>query len=353
MIQQIESKYWHLRKKLKLTFDITPINLEEEKKAFLEAIDCNSVYQPLFKYKANSNIVFIQDFENIKLEFSKFSHPLSYLYIEDINRTIQWINNFNDRENACDWLSDLYGRPSKELYNYAKEKIQYLNLSKENFHVSSEQTKILIQQKLNDFGFKNWDVQIVNNAARMSVNALERLVKVKNGTFYSEEELERLFVHEIGTHVWRAENGNKQNYNLFQFGFPNYMATEEGLALYAEEQNKLQDDNDMLKYCLRVIACYESYEKGFWELFNSINKHINNSAAFDIVARIKRGYTKTENLGGYTKDQVYLKGYLEIKKLSKEQRKKLYVGKIGTQHFDILDSISDINYNIPVPKWIE
>ncbi len=42
--------------------------------------------------------------------------------------------------------------------------------------------------------------------------------------------------HEIDCHVLRSENGKQQPFKIFNYGFPNYLETEEGYAIYMVNQ---------------------------------------------------------------------------------------------------------------------
>jgi hypothetical protein len=88
-------------------------------------------------------------------------------------------------------------------------------------------------------------------------------------------------------------------------------------------------------------------------MFKFVAQYFDNDTAFDIVARVKRGLIDTSELGGYTKDQVYLKGYLQIRDLPKEILKKLYVGKISIQDLQLIEESKIELSTFNVPKWIE
>lgn len=187
----------------------------------------------------------------------------------------------------------------------------------------------------------------------MSVSGLLQTVKVKDTAMFTENELQRLFVHEIETHILRNENGKTQRYEMFTYGFPDNISTEEGLAILAEQLNNLRDETDELRYALRVVLCYKCFEMDFYDLFKLANQYFDEDRAFDMVARVKRGLTDTSQFGGYTKDQVYFTGYHQIKNLPKETLKKLYIGKIGIQHLELINQFDDLNYKVRIPQWIE
>jgi len=91
----------------------------------------------------------------------------------------------------------------------------------------------------------------------------------------------------------------------------------------------------------------------FLETFIFINQYLNVTDSFDIVARVKRGLEDTAQYGGFTKDQIYYSGFLELKNLPIETIKKLFLGKIGIEHLNIIGKIEDINYNVRLPEWID
>lgn len=354
---KLEKKYIDLRKEILLFPDIKPINLQEEKKIFLENWKKSIPYNPVFQYSKSTNIKALSKLEKLEKRLNEVDHPLSKIYTEKIRSEIDWITNFSDRNGAKfpGWLSSIYGKPDKKFVKSilkSKELNARRTKSIKNT-ISASSTRKQILAALEKYGFSSWEVEITDMTARMSVNSLLKKVKINKISKFSKEGIKSLIIHEIGSHVFRNMNGEKQPYQLFQFGFPNYLDTEEGLAIWNEKQNGLRDSNDEMRYRLRVLVAFFCYEMSFFELVYFANNYLKDpKKSFDMVARIKRGLIDTSIHGGYTKDQVYFTGYTRIKELPIETIKKLYIGKVGIDDLPMLENMEELNWNFDLPNWL-
>jgi hypothetical protein len=351
----IEQNYFNLRKQIKMTEYTTPINLQVEKITFIERYKKKQYYNPYFEYKNTDYSEYIKELVHFKELFLKTEHSLSNLYVLKIDDEIEWIKNFSNKHSTfSQWLSSIYGIPQKNVFEYAHEVISNTKKMEQplNRDLSPIDVKHKIKSEIQNFRFNDWTIEIKNMSARMSVNNLLRTVNINENAVFSMDEVERLFIHEIGTHILRGENGAKQSSLLFKYGFPRYLETEEGLAVFSEELNNLKKIEDMSRYSLRVVACSLCFKMDFYCLFDYIQQFADLEMAFDIVARIKRGLNDTCEFGGYTKDQIYLSGYLKIKELDNSELRKLYMGKIGIDDIKYIEKSNIKIENYYIPKWI-
>lgn len=355
---ELEKEYWDFHKKLKLFDYIIPLNLSKEREKFISHFNIGSKYNPIFRYKKinyKKNDV-LKRIKKFGERFKKYSNTISLQYKKLLQEDIEWVENFHERENPkfCDYLSNLYGKPGDNFYNHAINQLKTLNVeSKDMQKISFLEMKERIVSELNKKKINNWHIKIKNSSSRLAIDLITKEIIIKKNEYFNLDEINRLLVHEIGTHVLRYENGSKQKYMIFKKGFPDYLKTEEGLAILSEYKNNLLSSKDLIKYCCRLIASYHCFNLDFWDIFRVINNYLEVGDAFDVVARVKRGLIHTDNLGGFTKDQIYFTGYLEVKNLSLDKIRKLYIGKIGIQHLNIINELDDINFNINLPNWIE
>jgi len=355
-IFELEEKYWTFQKNINLYEYIIPLNLSEEKRNFILNLKAGKKYNPIFKYKKIklrknylSNLSYLED------EFKKYSSPISLLYLKLIRDDKEWINNLYKRDTPefCEWLSELYGCPNYSLYNKALTTLKLIKLEDlTGREISSDEMKKIIFSKLREKHFDDWKIKVKNSSARISIDSVAKAITIKDDSVFNSLEIDRIIVHEVETHVLRYENGSRQKYLMFRKGFPNYLKTEEGLAILAESKNRVLLNRDLAKYCARLIASYICFKMDFSEMFSFINQYLNTSDSFDVVARIKRGLKDTTHYRGFTKDQIYYSSFLQLKNLSKKKIQKLFVGKIGIEHLNIIDEIEGINYNIELPGWI-
>ncbi len=128
---------------------------------------------------------------------------------------------------------------------------------------------------------------------------------------------------------------------LFRAGFPGYMETEEGLAVYNEARNGVLVPENLKKYSARIVAAAICSEAPFSEILEELAGYFPPEEAFNFAPRVKRGLNDTSLPGGYTKDHAYLSGFRKIsdflqKQPSELETLKILCGKIGLQNFELV-----------------
>jgi len=353
----LEDRYWELYRPVFLEQYINPLNIAEEKEKFSKAWHENKVYNPQFTYQSldfDLNEVCTK-FKGLKESFNKSEHPLDRYYIEHIDRTTEALQHFANRETKvfATWLTTQYGRPSRKLVQQAEKMLSRLGkVAKEEQSVSAFEVSEIFAQALEERDFVGWEILIEEMPARMSINQMQKKVKIKASAKFSHLEIARLKVHEIDTHILRAENAKKQPYLLFQYGFPGYLKTEEGLAILSEAKHDLLTEYDQQKYALRVLASDYACDHDFYDVFIFLTRWLDDEDAFAMTVRVKRGLANTEDYGAYTKDQVYLDGYLMLKEEPLSNIAKLYYGKIGMGNIGVLAKLDKLEESIIYPEWV-
>ena len=350
---KLEEKYWNFRNSFSIYNSIKPTNLIEEKEKFLKCFHNNEIYNPIFHYQGESNIDKISTLESFLKEFIKYDHILSSFYIELIHDTITWIINFKKRgEEFEQWLLNVHGLPNKNAYSFAINNLKKIIPYTEGNSISSSEVVEFFNKKLTELNFKKWKAIEDRNTFKIAVVRSQKTIKISSKINYDEGELERLLIHEIMTHVWRSENAKFQKSPLFLHGFPSYMTTEEGLAILNEMKLDLCPPSQFQKYCLRLIGAWMLQDYGFWDVFSFAVKYLDEYSAFDFTSRLKRGLIDTSVPGGFSKDHIYLSGYLDLQELDINSLKLLYIGKVGIQHLNlILNNLSYFNLKFKSPDW--
>lgn len=176
--------------------------------------------------------------------------------------------------------------------------------------------------------------------AKVSINSESKIIYINGNQKVSQNDIERLCVHEVSTHVLRSENGALREYDIFRNGTSNALATEEGLALYNEDISG-NINNSMLKlYAARFLSCVNMDTMSFYELVQEIEPFIGLDNAVYVVSRIKIGLHDTSQVGGFVRDYAYFQGYFDIKNAIKDDPmlySKLYYGSIGLEEVDLLE----------------
>ncbi|MFH1728788.1 MAG: tyrosine/phenylalanine carboxypeptidase domain-containing protein [Pseudomonadota bacterium] len=161
-----------------------------------------------------------------------------------------------------------------------------------------------------------------------------------------------LIQHEIGTHSLTYFNGTLQPFKQLSSGFAEYEELQEGLAVLAEYLVGGLNDFRLKLLALRVIAV-DLMCKGasFVETFNIMAQkyQFDLYTSFLVATRTYRG-------GGYTKDAVYLRGFLQLLDYLKNGNELdlLYYGKFAKRHIAFIKELTYrkvLNPNILFPKY--
>lgn len=334
-ILKVDRELAHISSKLPFGA-INPTNIISEEKKVLK----DQEYNPEFHYKPlTSNLIKLRnDLRKIKIPRTNIGKILHEKRIE-LLKDVFMLKSLGTKEFTKHSLAH-YGRPSKELLNKAK-RFLLLKPEKNNELVLG---KISIVKKfLYSLMKHNSNCEIVERdmAATAAVNSHKKKLYLNPNRAFTESDLQRLTVHEVGTHIKRGENARKQKLNLFLIGFPGYLATEEGLAMYNEEKAGLLTNNLLRNYAARVVGVDLALKNSFNIVYNSLREFLPDEDALKISIRVKRGLKNTSKPGGFTKDFVYLQGWYDVRRFVAKggNVKDLYMGKIGVRHVPILKDI--------------
>jgi hypothetical protein len=206
--------------------------------------------------------------------------------------------------------------------------------------ITTEEATLVFENLLKELRLESWGVIVEPHMnAKILVNNTKKQIKLRSDVSWSKTMIKRLGVHEVGTHLLRHHNGSKQFLKMFSRGWPGYLSTEEGLAVYNEDKMNLLSEDTLRKYASRVIAAYLALNYSFWEVFITLVEYIGWEEAFEVTVRAKRGFVDTSSYGTHLKDTSYLKGWIKVKQHLKnypEDYKLLYIGKIGLEHLDLI-----------------
>lgn len=336
-------------------FEVNPINIEIEKQKVLKDPD----YDPVFQYsEMKTNLDKVE--ENLHA-IDEDDSMMGVLLNDKRNLYIDKSEMLKHRgtKKFSIFARKVYGLPSK---NILEQSAAFLNITSqvENRDIDSATAVNMLQAEINHYGF-DYNVLRREMSASAFVNVSRRKIFLKINQNFSHKYIRRLTVHEIGTHVLRAENGKMQPFNLFTHGFPNYLATEEGLAVINEERFGFLDNYALKRYAARAIAVRMAQTESFSKIYNYMTEFFSPAAAFKLALRAKRGIEDTSRPGGCPKDYVYIKGYLELKEFIKKNTesgklthediiKLLYHGKVDLQSLEKLPFIPGLAKPKFLPK---
>ena len=351
-IMEIDKFLYESYKKVNMYKYLTPTNLLEENSKFLEKYKAGVEYNPTYLYKD------IKDFDvnTILNEIFKYRDELNKINIEsdynellkreirmleDLENMIYLSNNIGNEDSKVEIYSKkIYGEPDKKLIEKAKMVLEKDYKDREICSHNAKEVKELFEQILKEIDLK-WKINVNKvQSSKISVIPEEKVININEKVMFSDNDLKRLAVHEIGTHVLRAEYGSNQPYKMFSIECGSALYTEEGLATINEEEYNVLDKKTFRLYAGRVVAVSECMNKSFYDVFKLLINYFNPEEALSIVSRIKRGIKHTKNPNAFVKDYIYLEGYNKVKKfLETQEKKSLYTGIIGLNEIDEINSL--------------
>jgi hypothetical protein len=203
---------------------------------------------------------------------------------------------------------------------------------------ASKEAAQLFRLLLAQVDAKGWEVQLEPDLrARVAVRSASKILVLRESATFSAEELRRLAIHEVGTHVLRAVAGGAQPLTLYTI--PNgsrALAVEEGLAVWAEEQAGLLDVTTRRRYAGRVLAVRDAMRLPYAEVYANARRHFSPRESFELTSRVKRGLRDWNEAGAYVKDKIYLEGLSLVAPAASDidLRKRLWSGKISELEYD-------------------
>jgi uncharacterized protein (TIGR02421 family) len=153
----------------------------------------------------------------------------------------------------------------------------------------------------------------------------------------SDNRVEALIQHEVGTHILSYCNGHQQPLQQMYAGFAGYDQLQEGLAVLAEYLTNGLTLERLRLLAGRVIAV-DAMVKGaeFIETFRMLKDefHFEGKTAYFISMRVFRG-------GGFPKDALYLDGLIHLLKYLQKggNLEILYSGKFHLRHVGVIEEL--------------
>lgn len=332
-----------------LISNFKPTNLLEEKKNFLEQRK-----DPQFIYSLpsrNSISDKLEVIRKLKAPTGIMEEEYSILNESEILK-LEHILSRGKKGSGLRVSEQSWGKVDRETVQEAHDILQQNNGQEEKKVLSIDEANSQIMESLEELAYTEWKLEPHSNPG-YSVNRSTMTIKYPDwGRRFSQKDIARLIAHEIHTHVLRAENGKLQNLMIFKKGFHKNIITEEGLAVSSESSQKVLSIYDLKKYAFRAIAAdaASDLEAQFADVFNLlVELGADEDLSWNTTYRAFRG-------GRMIKDHIYLQGYLDVQKLSKEEIRSLYYGKIGIDQLQMLPQYKEagfINEEYLLPKHLQ
>lgn len=207
-----------------------------------------------------------------------------------------------------------FGDPSGELLEFAEAVLDLPHaVVGVGQPVSVNEVCARFHEGLAAHGVTGWRVEVSDALhARVAVNPTRQRIRVSSRAELLHADVERLVVHEIGTHVLRRHTALAQPLRLLAMPFGVSEPTEEGLAVLNEARCGVLDLGSLRTYALRVVAAHTAMSGSFVDVVEHLLAYTTPQAAVAIAFRTKRGFADLSSQGSHLKDLSYLSGYLVL-----------------------------------------
>ena len=235
----------------------------------------------------------------------------------------------------------------------------------EQVEISATALALRLQSELDDF-FDGRLIDVVLDPeliAKAAAGATR--IRLRSGAAFSDYDLQQLLQHEAFVHSLTALNGRQQeSLPSLALSSPRVTATQEGLAVFAEQITGSIDIERMKRVSLRIEAVAMAMEGAdFLQVFRYFLESGQSEVdSFTSAQRVFRGVPTTGG-AAFTKDTVYLRGLLGVHTFFRwalKHRKLrlcrlLFAGKMtlaDVQRFEPLFESGDLREPRWLPPWV-
>ena len=318
---------------------VNPLNGDVEKQKFFDFLKKGDEYNPKFSYTPRNPLYsyfsISPTFETYKRELNELLEELGHdslgLLFEkkilDLFERMELIRSIGT-PNFSNNSEEYYGGVNKKVLKFAKELLEK-KVKKEGKKVTFAYAKKTIESFLKKKKMPYKIVQRESGGSKFSVNIRTKEIFINKDLALTDSMVKRLIAHEIEGHAYRYENGVTQPYSIFARGLSKEsLETDEGIAITVEQREKLNVDSQLREYAGRVLAVNIASKNSFYNTFKLLREYFNDDDAFTITQRVKRGIHRQSEAGAFTKDALYLRGFLSVGKYLEDHNiDDLYYGR--------------------------
>lgn len=341
-------------KDLQLLKELRPVNLEEE----IARLITDRSHNPVFLQRGTSHD--LDEMEQSVRKTDTDDSPLGILLKKKRRELLLKIDLLRARGNAERFTAAslaLYGTPSPALIAFADAHLKSrtaCDLRREG-DITAKKAKEEFEKILIVYGLHDW--QVIVKADMVSDCAVGgHKVFIREGALFTAEHIASLVAHEIETHVITAENGAAQPYQIFRRGFANYLDTQEGLAVYNQIRVLSPSHEKRYQHAKNVLGIAYAMEHSFADTRRYLEEQLGFRPEKAMMKAIdfKRGFSRTEEPGAFTRGLTYFRGYRAIGQFVREggDLKRLYAGKLAIEDLALSEQIEGLLPPLILPTWL-
>ena len=337
----IEREMSQIAERVRFVLDVTPVNVEEERKAFLR----HGGDAPKFRYREleDDPAITATTLAAVKLDDIQDQAVRSLLEAkrQELFLQLQMLRARNsDQFRALS--NELYGQADSRLVGEADAILAQVAPQAAPADVTFDAAEVRERAERELEYYRNLDpdigahVEIRPDVPGVMVSG--NVLFVSTATQVRSRRLHALLQHEVGTHLLTYINGSYQPIRMMATGLADYEETQEGLAVLAEFLVGGLSPFRLRQLAARVIAVDQmSAGATFADLHQSIMDHgFSPHSAFTTTMRVVRS-------GGLTKDVIYLRGLLRLLDHLRNDGSLdlLWAGKFSLDQLSVISELID------------
>lgn len=343
VVWETDEKLSKINRQFDLLLHVTPVNVTD---AWLEFSARNYELEPQFNYRARPVDPGLLKRALYQIPLEEIEDPtLAHIFYskrEELDRQISLVSDRNTSR-FLPGSMQIYGNVEDSLLSLS------LNILRQ---VPAEGSPARVSSKLNADQFAElaraeldyYSGFYPELAAKVYVRSDVSGIMVSHGDVligsdaeFSEQRIEAVLAHEVGTHVVTYYNGLSQPFRQLYMGMEGYESLQEGLAVLTEYLVGQLDANRLRTLAARVIAVHSAMNGAdFVETFKVLHEtyQFHPYTSFIITMRVYRG-------GGYTKDAIYLQGLTQLLEYLANDGdfEILLLGKLSYQYLDLIEEL--------------
>lgn len=336
-VLHVDKALYRLAHKVETLKYVNPSNINAERRRFNAS---PSRYKPDYRYRQLP--IHANDFKYqlYRLPIENIADPdMRHLYSDMVNKLGEKVDLLTSVGQESFLYNSLryHGRPDENAINNAKFLLYAKTLPEEKGEeYSAEQAVSLMAKAAKDWSMRCKVTATNSLAARAMVTSNPPTLFVNSKASFCHSEVQRLIQHELGVHMATTFNAKMQPLNVFRLGLPGSTVTQEGMAIMAEYKAGYMSHERLKVLATRVLAADSMLkEQNFYMTYSYLVEELglDKDNAFTTTTRVYRG-------GGFTKDHLYLTGFLQMLELEKQRSlDNLLIGKCSYRYLDLIDEL--------------
>jgi hypothetical protein len=274
----------------------------------------------------------------------------------------QYIPNFTYDNTFTNAELHKYGYPKEEIADQARFVLEktFSQYSENDIQLSQGPELVKdavikeVYKYLSSYSIQDRYKILTSDSLSARTMMTKESIILREPVVYREKSLKGMLHHEIGTHALRGINYEKQKWHKKseEYGFQDYLRTEEGLAtLHALQSHTLKSTYIAAS---RYLAAYYAQSHSFGEVWELMKPFFaTKESLWTTVFRQKRGLTDTSQPGGFTKDIVYFEGAISVYNWVQKNNfdcTLLYYGKLALEDIAKAQSLNP-NFSPLLPRF--